>query len=72
MRQPSTFIVRIYRHGLRRLSGVVENPRTGSRRPFSSIEELWQALGARAMKVPPVGQSRPGTPDKVEVIKEDI
>ena len=63
MSLPSTFIVRIYRHGVGRLSGVVENARTGGQRPFSSIEELWRALRARATRSSPVSQSRPWAPE---------
>ncbi len=44
MRQPRTYIVRVYRQGARNLKGVVEDARTGERRPFSSIQELWSLL----------------------------
>lgn len=44
MRQPRSYIVRIYRQGARSLTGVVEDTRTGGQRPFSSMQELWALL----------------------------
>lgn len=44
MRQPRSYIVRIYRQGARSLTGVVEDARTGELRPFSSIQDLWALL----------------------------
>jgi hypothetical protein len=39
-----TYIVRLYRQTGHRLTGVVEDVRSGRRLPFSSVEELWSAL----------------------------
>ncbi|HZP91372.1 MAG TPA: hypothetical protein VFB20_00615 [Burkholderiales bacterium] len=39
-----TFIVRFYRLGQGKPTGVVEDVRTGKRTPFSSSETLWAAL----------------------------
>jgi hypothetical protein len=44
VRQPRSFIVRVYRQGARSLNGVVEDARTGEQRPFSSIQDLWMLL----------------------------
>jgi hypothetical protein len=44
MRQPRSYIVRVYRQGARSLNGVVEDARTGERRPFSNMQELWALL----------------------------
>ncbi len=44
MRQPKSYVVRIYRQGARSLNGVVEDARTGEQRPFSSMQELWTLL----------------------------
>ena len=40
MREPRSYIVRIYRQGYRSLSGVVEDTRTGSKRSFRNAREL--------------------------------
>ncbi len=39
-----TYIVRLYRQTGHRLTGVVEDVRSGRRLPFSSARELWNAL----------------------------
>lgn len=44
MRQPRSYIVRIYRQGARSLTGVVEDARTGQQRSFSSMQDLWTLL----------------------------
>jgi hypothetical protein len=44
VRQPKTYIVRIYRQGARSLNGVVEDARSGEQRAFSSMPELWALL----------------------------
>ncbi len=44
MRQPRSYIVRVYRQGARSLTGVVEDPRTGEQRPFSNMQDLWFLL----------------------------
>ena len=44
MRQPRSYIVRVYRQGARSLTGVVEDARTGEQRPFSNMQELWILL----------------------------
>lgn len=45
-----TFIVRLYRQTGRRLTGVIEDVRSGRRLPFSSVEELWNALARTPRK----------------------
>lgn len=44
MRQPRSYIIRIYRKGARSLTGVVEDARTGEQRSFSSLQDLWILL----------------------------
>jgi hypothetical protein len=44
VRQPRSYIVRVYRQGARSLNGVVEDARTGEQRPFSNMQELWVLL----------------------------
>ena len=44
MRQPRSYIVRIYRQGARSLTGVVEDTRTGEQRTFSSVQTLWALI----------------------------
>jgi hypothetical protein len=51
-----TFIVRIYRHAGRELTGLIEDVQHKSRVPFSSAEELWAVLSRRAARYP---SSRP-------------
>jgi hypothetical protein len=48
MGQPRSYVVRIYRQGFRKVSGVVEDTKTGNQTPFSTIDELWAALRKRA------------------------
>jgi len=57
MRQPRSYIVRIYRQGVRSLTGVVEDARTGEQRSFSSAQDLWALLRRRS----PGPAPRPGT-----------
>ncbi len=40
MREPRSFIVRIYRRGFRTLSGVIEDTSTNTQQPFRDIDEL--------------------------------
>ena len=40
MREPRSYVVRIYRQGFRTLSGLVEDTRTGGKRPFRDLQEL--------------------------------
>ena len=44
VRQPRSYIVRVYRQGARSLNGVVEDARSGEQRPFSNMQELWMLL----------------------------
>jgi hypothetical protein len=44
VRQPRSYIVRIYRQGARSLTGVVEDARTGEQRTFSTIQGLWALI----------------------------
>jgi hypothetical protein len=46
MREPRSYIVRIYRRGFRSLSGVVEDTRTNTQHPFRDTEELIAVLRA--------------------------
>jgi hypothetical protein len=52
MGQPRSYVVRIYRQGFRKVSGVVEDTKTGAQTPFSTVEELWMALRARGRGEP--------------------
>jgi len=61
MREPRSYIVRIYRQGYRSLSGIVEDTRTGGRQPFRTSEELAVLLRAPIAHAPAVerqGKSR--------------
>lgn len=44
MRQPRSYIVRIYRQGARSMTGVVEDARTGEQRTFSTVQGLWTLI----------------------------
>jgi hypothetical protein len=44
VRQLRSYIVRIYRQGFDKLWGTVEDPKTGSRHPFSNAAEVWELL----------------------------
>ena len=57
MRQPRSYIVRVYRQGARNLVGVVEDARTGGQKPFSNIQELWSLL---RQPLPGLATSRAG------------
>jgi hypothetical protein len=46
MREPRSYIVRIYRQGYRTLSGIVEDTHTTSERPFRNTRELFALLRA--------------------------
>jgi hypothetical protein len=62
MRQPRSYIIRIYRQGARTLTGVVEDTRTGQQRPFASVQDLW-ALLRRPSSLGPAshpGDKKPG------------
>lgn len=59
MRQPRTYVVRVYRQGARSLVGVVEDARTGEQRSFSSMQELWSSL-----RCPLFGEARSSTKGK--------
>ena len=48
MREPRSYIVRIYRQGARTLIGVIENAQTGKQQPFSSFQQLWKLLRQRS------------------------
>ena len=52
MREPRSYIVRIYRQGYRTLSGIVEDTHTGGSRPFRSSEELAVLLRAPIAHAP--------------------
>ena len=60
MRQPRSYIVRVYRQGARSLTGVVEDVRTGEQRPFSSMQELWVLLRRPSFEsTPPPAGDKP-------------
>ncbi len=44
MSEPRAYVVRIYRQGLQTLSGLVEDTRTGGKRPFRDTQELAELL----------------------------
>jgi hypothetical protein len=52
MREPRSYIVRIYRRGYRSLSGIVEDTLTSSKQPFRNTEELMVLLRAPIAKCP--------------------
>ena len=60
MRQPRSYIVRVYRQGARSLTGVVEDARTGEQQPFSSMQDLWLLL-----RRPSFGSTSPPAGDKL-------
>lgn len=61
MRQPRSYIVRIYRQGARSLTGVVEDPRTGEQRSFSSVQDLSILLRRSSLgSAPPSGTKKSG------------
>ena len=61
MRQPRSYIVRVYRQGARNLAGVVEDTQSGEQRPFSSMEDLWSLL-----RRPSFGSTSPRADSKPE------
>ena len=56
MREPRSYIVRIYRHGFRTLAGVVEDPHSGGERSFRNVEELLALLRVRFRQDPPTNR----------------
>ena len=61
MRQPRSYIIRIYRQGARSLTGVVEDARTGEQRSFSSVQDLWALLRRSSLGSTPLpGTTKPG------------
>lgn len=61
MRQARSYIVRIYRQGARSLTGVVEDPRTGEQRAFSSVQDLSTLLRRSPIgSAPPSGIKKTG------------
>ena len=52
MREPRSYIVRVYRQGARNLIGIVEDTRTGGQRNFCNVQELWTLL-RRPLAGPP-------------------
>ena len=62
MREPRTYIIRIYRQGYRSLSGIVEDAYTGSKRPFLNTRDLVALLRVPVVDAPFVkhgGKSSP-------------
>jgi hypothetical protein len=48
MRAPVSVILRIYRREAGSVSGVLEDPQTGARRAFASVEDLCRLIEAIA------------------------
>lgn len=46
MRQPRSYVIRVYRQGFRMLSGIVEDASTGRSRSFRDLQELAALLRA--------------------------
>ena len=44
MREPRSYVVRIYWHDSRDVCGTIEDARTNGKRPFRSADELLQLL----------------------------
>lgn len=53
-----TFVVRVYRHSVRGMQGVVEDVRTGLRIAFDSEKQLWAALRAQTRSKPAAASGR--------------
>jgi hypothetical protein len=58
MREPRSYIVRIYRQGYATLSGIVEDTHTGSKQSFRNTRELSAVLRAPIVNASPVGHKR--------------
>jgi hypothetical protein len=58
MREPRSYIVRIYRQGYRSLSGVVEDTHTSGGQPFRNTRELITLLRAPIANAKPVERPR--------------
>ena len=52
MREPRSYIVRIYRQGYVSLAGIVEDIHTRSKQPFRNTQELAALLRAPIISVP--------------------
>jgi len=52
MREPRSYVVRIYRQGYRSLSGTVEDTRTTATRPFRNTQQLAALLRAPISNAP--------------------
>jgi len=59
MRQPRSYIVRIYRQGARSVNGVVEDARTGEQWPFSSMQDLWALIRRPSFRATPTPAGKP-------------
>jgi len=51
MRQPKSYVVRVYRQGAMNITGVVENVRSGKQHSFSTLQELWNLLRQPSARV---------------------
>ncbi len=54
MREPRSYIVRIYRQGYRSLSGIVEDTHTSSQQPFRNTQELIALLRGPIANTAPI------------------
>jgi len=52
MREPRSYVVRIYRQGYRALSGIVEDTHTGGERAFRNTRELSVLLRGAILNIP--------------------
>lgn len=52
MREPRSYIVRVYRQGYGTLSGIVEDTHTGSKWPFRDIRQLSALLRGKTLDLP--------------------
>lgn len=63
MKQPRSFVVRIYLGERGKATGIVEDSRTGRRRSFSDKDELWLLLQRRAWRRGLATGAPEGSPD---------
>jgi len=72
VRDPRSYVVRVYRQHARGVAGTVQEVRSGRIAPFRTMEELWQAVRSRppASEAGPTrrraGRTAPGEADRSE------
>jgi hypothetical protein len=63
VREPGSFVIRIYRKRGGTMVGTVQEVRTGRTIPFRTKDELWDSIGrAASVSVPSLAQHEPGLP----------